>query len=159
MKMSANICAVIFFIFFPCHAYAACSVSATGINFGNYDVFLTAPLESTGSITIDCRTPPPPPNPPVDVVISIGPSPHSGGFIPRKMKHSSLSDLLNYNLFTSPSMSSIWGDGTSGTSTVIKTKVNKNDPPIVTTVYGRIPSGQDVSAGIYRDFVTATIVW
>lgn len=75
------------------------------------------------------------------------------------MKHATRPDLLDYNLFTSSSMSAIWGDGTAGTSTVIKTKVNKNDHPIVTTVYGRIPAGQDASAGQYSDTLIVTITW
>jgi spore coat protein U-like protein len=134
--------------------YAACNVTTTNINFGNYDVFLTTPKDSTGSITVSCDESPAP-----NVIISLGPSPTSGGFNPRNMKHSTKSDLLNYNLFTTSSQNVVWGDGTSGTSTVTITKVKKLDPPRVTIVYGGIPAGQDISAGTYSETLTVTITW
>ncbi|MCL5966951.1 MAG: spore coat protein U domain-containing protein [Deltaproteobacteria bacterium] len=32
-------------------------------------------------------------------------------------------------------------------------------PPVTTTVYGRIPPGQNVSVGSYGDTLTVTITW
>lgn len=89
--------------------------------------------------------------------MSIGPSPNSGGFNPRKMRLTSGTDLLNYNLYTSATYTDIWGDGTSGTVTVWG-KFLKNKPENM-TVYGRIPSGQDVRAGTYTDTLTVTLIW
>jgi spore coat protein U-like protein len=141
------------------NANAACAVSTTPVNFGSYDVLSSTPLDSTGSVTVDCSVGVGPPNPPVDVLITISQSANSGSFNPRKMKNVAGTDLLNYNLYSNASMVSIWGDGTGGTSTVTLTKVNKNAPPVVTTVYGRILGGQDVSAGPYSDVLTVTITW
>ncbi len=132
-------------------AHAACRVTTTGINFGAYDVFAAVPRDTTGTVTVACDR-----NPPTDVTISIGPSPTSGGFQPRQMRHASQPDRMNYNLFTSPSMGTVWGDGSAGTSTVLLGKVNRNRP-VTTTIYGRIPSGQNVSIGAYSDAVTVTI--
>ncbi len=140
-------------------AYAACAVSTTPVTFGVYDVLSSSPLVSNGSVTVDCSVGAAPPNPPVDVLITIGQSPNSGGFNPRKMKNAAGPDLLNYNLYTSSTMTSIWGDGTGGTSTVTLRSVNKNIPPIVTTVYGRILADQNVSAGSYSDTLIVTITW
>ena len=95
-------------------------------------------------------------NPPTDVTISIGPSPTSGGFQPRQMRHASQADRMNYNLFTSPSMVTVWGDGSAGTSTVLLRKVNRNRPATA-TIYGRISPGQNVSVGGYTDTLTVTI--
>jgi spore coat protein U-like protein len=148
-----------FFVPSAPNANAACAVSTTPVNFGFYDVLSSASLDSTGSITVDCSVGPSPPNPPVDVLITIDQSANSGSFNPRKMKNATGPDLLNYNLYNDTTMVSIWGDGTGGTSTVILRKVNKNRPPVVTTVYGRIPGGQDVSAGPYSDILTVTITW
>lgn len=134
-------------------AYAACNVSATGISFGSYDVFSNIPVVSTGSITITCD-----PGQPPDVVVSIGPSPNSGGFSPRKIRHSSLQEYLSYNLFTDPSMTVVWGNGTAGTSTVTLPKVTPNKPRTV-TFYGKLPAGQDVYSGAYSDTLTVTIMW
>ena len=150
---------VIFLFLFVSDARAACTVSTMPVNFGSYDMFSPAPLDSTGSITIDCSIPPPPPNPPVDVQITIGQSPGSGSFIPRSMRNFPRPDLLNYNLYTNSSRTLVWGDGTGGTSIITINKVNKNAPPLVTMVYGRIPTGQDVSAGSYSDTLVVTITW
>lgn len=135
-------------------AGAACTVSATGVAFGPYDVFASAPLDSTGTVTVSCDEVPPP-----DVTIEIGPSGGSGGFNPRRMGHASRPDRMNYNLFTDPSRSAVWGDGTAGTQTVFLKRVKRQKPPVVTTIYGRIPPGQNVSAGGYSDTLTVTITW
>jgi spore coat protein U-like protein len=132
-------------------AHAACRVTTTGMNFGAYDVFAAVPRDSTGTVTVACDL-----NPPTDVTISIGPSLPSGGFQPRQMRRASGTDRMNYNLYTTASMTTVWGDGSAGTSTVLLRKVNKNHP-VTTTIYGRIPPGQNVSVGAYSDAVTVTI--
>jgi spore coat protein U-like protein len=152
VKIFAKISFLLFCIFISGEAYAACSVSTTNINFGTYDVFSITPKDSTGTITVTCGPPPPP-----HITISIGPSPNSGVFIPRKMRSLSGSDYLNYNLFSNASMSSVWGDGTGGTS-VVETKTTPGQPGFA-TIYGRIPAGQDVSAGTYSETLTVTVLW
>jgi spore coat protein U-like protein len=132
-------------------ARAACTVSATGVAFGSYDVFVATPRDSTGTVTVRCDQ-----APPADVVVAIGPSGTSGGFIPRQMRSASSPDRLNYNLFTNAGRSTVWGDGAAGTSTVLLKNVTRNRP-VVTTIYGRIPPGQDVSVGSYSDTLTVTI--
>lgn len=132
-------------------AHAACRVTTTGIDFGAYDAFAAAPRDSAGTVTVACDQ-----NPPTDVTISIGASPSSGGFNPRQMRRAAATDRMNYNLFTSPSMVTVWGDGSAGTSTVFLRKVNKNRP-VTSTIYGRIPPGQNVSVGFYSDALTVTI--
>ena len=151
MKNSSKALAAVLFLLIGIPAHAACLVSATGVNFGAYDVFAAAPRDTAGTVTVACDR-----NPPTDVTISIGPSPTSGGFRPRQMRHASQADRMNYNLFTAPSMVTVWGDGSAGTSTVLLKKVNRNRA-VTTTIYGRIPPGQNVSVGAYSDAVTVTI--
>ncbi len=134
-------------------ANAACNVTATGINFGGYDVFATAPLDSTGSVTVTCDD-----VPPANPVIAISAG-AAGTFLPRRMRHASLPDVLNYNVFTSPAMAAVWGDGTGGTATVAAGRVPRNRPPRPVTIYARIPAGQNVSAGTYSDTLVVTITW
>ena len=131
---------------------AACTVSTTPVNFASYDVFSTVPLDTTGTITVDCNESPPP-----TVIIAIGSSPNSGGFNPRKMILSGGSDLLIYNFYTDSNRTRIWGDG-SGNTYTLSNRVRRNRP-WVSTVYGRIPPGQDVSAGNYNETLTVTITW
>jgi spore coat protein U-like protein len=130
---------------------AACKVTATGVNFGAYDVFVAAPLDSAGTVTVFCDQ-----NPPMDVTVAIGPSAGSGAFLPRSMRNASGPDRLNYNLFTNASRNVVWGDGTAGTATVLLFKLNKNHPQTA-TIYGRIPPAQNVSVGSYSDRITVTI--
>jgi spore coat protein U-like protein len=131
---------------------AVCTISTTAASFGMHDIFSTFPTDSTGSITITCDESPPP-----DVTVSIGPSPNSGGFYPRKMRLAGGNDLLNYNLYTNATYTNVWGDGTSGT-VVLTRKAHRNRPETL-IVYGRIPTGQDVSAGSYSDILTVTLNW
>ncbi|MGE5188860.1 MAG: spore coat U domain-containing protein [Gemmatimonadota bacterium] len=135
------------------HAEAACSVTATGINFGVYDVFSPVPLDSTGSITVACDA-----IPPGSVVVAIDPG-GAGTFLPRRMRHASLPDTLGYNVFTSASMAAVWGDGTGGTATVRSGAGPPNRPPKAVTIHGRVPPGQNVSAGTYGDTLVVTITW
>ncbi len=131
---------------------AQCSVTASNIDFGTYDVFSTSPVTATGTITVDCDMAPPP-----DVVIQIGPSANSGSFNPRQMRHVAGPDRLNYNLFTDPTRTTVWGDGTSGTATKTCERVVK-PKPCSQTVYALLPAGQDVAVGSYQDVVTVTIL-
>ncbi|HLF86690.1 MAG TPA: spore coat U domain-containing protein [Nitrospiria bacterium] len=140
-----------FFLLLSGEAYAACTVATTGVNFGNYDVFVLTPLNSTGSITVTCDV-----NPPTDVTISIGPSQNSGVMNPRQMKRTTGPDLLNYNFFTDAGRTSVWGDGSGGTTTVFLKNVPRNRPRSA-TVYGSIPPNQNVFAGSYSDLLTVTI--
>lgn len=62
---------------------------------------------------------------------------------------------LDYNLYIDAARSSIWGDGSSGTSHYSATLAL----PILNTltVYGRVPAAQDISAGSSSDTVVVTI--
>jgi spore coat protein U-like protein len=150
---------IVFFIAFIlmvlCHAQmapAVCTVSTTPVDFGSYNVLLTGALDAAGSITVDCDE-----TPPATVTISIGPSSNSGGFDPRMMKLSGGNEFISYNLFIDSGRTQIWGDGTGNTYTLSQTVPKKT--PWIPPVYGRIPPGQDVSAGTYNETLTVTIAW
>ncbi|MDP3297325.1 MAG: spore coat U domain-containing protein [Thermodesulfovibrionia bacterium] len=106
--------------------FAACNISTTTVTFVSYDVFSTVPLDTTGTITVDCNESPPP-----SVTIAIGSSPNSGGFNPRKMILSGGGDLLEYNFYTDNNRTKIWGDGRGNTYTMTN-RVRKNRPWVST---------------------------
>ncbi len=153
MKNKPAFFGIFFLAFFICHprAEADCWFYGVGdVNFGFYDTLSGTRLDSTGSVSIDC-------NLHTDVVLSISASPNSGGFNPRSMRNPSSGELLNYNLYRNSSRTEIWGDGTQGTYTV-SGRVNRNF--IRTwTIYGRIPSGQDVGIGNYGEILVITLTF
>jgi spore coat protein U-like protein len=136
------------FLFLAGEAYAACAVSATGVDFGAYDVFDKASTDSTGTINITCDG-----VPPTDVTVSIEQSLHSGVYDPRQMKNTADASRLDYNLYTDAARRRIWGDGTGSTEavTIKGTKQRR------LTVYGSIPPGQNGTVGGYADTLTVTI--
>lgn len=129
-------------------AEAACTISTTPVSFGTYNVFAASPDDATGQITYRCTAPRPPL---VRIQLDKGGAPT---FNPRQMRRSS--ETLNYNLYLDSTRSTIWGDGTGGTQdyTQANPQANRN---INVNIFGRIPAGQDVSAGSYTATVVATI--
>ena len=122
----------------------ACSVSTSGINFGTYDPRSATPLDGAGSVQLDCHSSSRP-----TLSISTG---SSGTFVQRRMNNGG--STLGYNLYTTAARTAIWGDGTGGTAVV-------NAPRRVssTPIYGRIPAGQNVTAGRYGDTLVVTVSW
>ena len=108
---------------------ARCSLSITSISFGTYDVLSASPTDSTGGISVYCKSA-------TFVTATIGPSINSGGFDPRQTKLTTGTELMNYNLFRDVSRSQIWGDGTGSTFTVSGTVPKKTttilDKPLFT---------------------------
>ncbi len=148
MKGAALLFVVLAALAWPADAAAQCSVSATGVAFGSYDVFAATPRDSTGTVGYQCLLPLS-----VQITLSTG---ASATFTPRKMVKGA--ERLNYNFYRDAGRSLIWGDGAGGTSFYSGTVgALQLGTTINVTVYGRIPPQQDVSAGTYTDTITATI--
>jgi spore coat protein U-like protein len=126
---------------------AQCSISATPVSFGTYDVFAAAPLDSLGSVMYRCSGG----AKVIAITISDG---WGGSFTPRKLL--SFTGWLGYNLYRDPSRSVVWGNGTSGTSFYATTNI-PNNRDVSVPVYGRVDAGQDVRAGLYGDYVSVTV--
>jgi spore coat protein U-like protein len=138
---------VLVFLAIPSTLRAGCTVSTSGVAFGSYSVFDFAATNSTGTISYSCTLPV---NPPV-IRLSRG---NSSTFFPRAM--SKVGDTLAYNLFLDAPCTTVWGDGTSGTS------VYSAGPPAdglnyIVTIYGRIPARQNVRGGHYSDSIVVAI--
>ena len=124
--------------------WASCTISATPISFGVYNVFSPSDLVSTGSISFSCTG--------FSWTMSVYLSKGSGSSNnPRQLV--SGSNRINYNLYMDASHTQIWGD--PNPNSYSRTwAFNAND---TLTVYGLIPAGQDVRVGSYTDLVVATI--
>jgi len=135
----------------PSPIHARCTVSTTSINFGTYDVLSPVPDTGTGSITLSCSSK-------ANVTIAIGASSVSGLFYPRRMENTAFFETLDYNLYDSPAMIQVWGDGTNGTITAAVFDVrNNNTAPI--RIYGKINPQQNVPAGSYSDQLVITVIY
>ena len=127
-------------------AQASCTISVTSVAFGSYNVFTSTAVDSTGTVTFRCNSTA------VNISVSLSKG-SSSGFSPRTLRKGS--EVLDYNLYRNAARTTIWGDGTGGTSTY--TDSNPPNSNVNLTVYGRIPALQDVSAGSYSDTVSAVI--
>jgi len=130
-------------------ARATCSISATGVNFGNYDPSAANPNDSTGNISYRCNQ-----KDPITIFLSKGNAPT---FTPRQMR--SGGETLNYNLYRDATRSSIWGDSTGGTTVYSDPAPPGRNETVTVSIFGRIPPSQDVAAGAYGDNITVTINW
>jgi spore coat protein U-like protein len=127
----------------PTRAAPPCSVTVAGnLLFGLYDPFSTAPLDTSVSVTLKCPASPAP-----TVAISKG---NSATYTARELR--SGSNVLQYNLYLDPGRMQVWGDGTEGSRVWAPPSKNAQ-----TTIWGRIPAGQDVAGGSYGDTLVLTV--
>lgn len=127
----------------------ACNVSATDLAFGVYDPS-AADNEQTSTITVTCTK-----GTEYDIGLNAGTT--SGATVTtRQMVDIVSSDLINYSLFSDPGRTVNWGDTVStDTVNVVGATGNAENH----TVYGRIPTGQYVTAGSYSDTITVTVTY
>lgn len=129
---------------------SACTVSGSSLNFGSAIDPLAAsvPLDATSTVTVVCSN-----STPYTVALNAGSN--AGGaanFGARAMK--SGSDTLAYQLYMDAGRATVWGDGTSSSSTKAGTGSGSAQS---LTIYGRLPSLANVVPGNYTDTVTVTI--
>jgi spore coat protein U-like protein len=125
---------------------AQCTVTTTSVNFGSYNVFDTAPTDSTGSVTLNCN------GGAKNVVVEIS----RGGAPSASLRFMNRGgEVLFYNLYQNAARTIIWGDGAGASPYYLGNPANNQDVRL--TIYGRVPAGQDVSAGTYTDTVTVTV--
>lgn len=119
---------------------ATCTVQSTSVAFGSYDTFSSAPLDSTGSINVQCD---------VSTAFTINLGTGTGSYAQRTL--TSAQSILDYNLYTDAARTLVWADGTTGNN------VSGSGTNVTVPVYGRIPQRQNVPAGVYTDTVVITI--
>ncbi len=132
-------------------AATSCTFTSSGgtlADFGTY-FSLGGDKDVQGNVQLNCNATLP------DIIVSytlkIGPG-LSGTALTRRMYNGSSS--LRYNLFTDPTRTQIFGDGSSGTSFVNNTCALLCTP---VPVYGRLYGSQGGTAGAYSDAVTVTV--
>lgn len=130
----------------PAAAEAACSAAVTPVSFGTYVPLSATARDSTGSVTVTCTAQS------GSIAVALNAGLHAaGGFTGRAMTGGA--SRLSYQLYTNAARSSVWGDGTGGSSQVTLPRAG------TATIYGRIPARQPVGAGSYADTVVITLIF
>lgn len=124
---------------------AHCKISTTGLAFGAYDVFSTAPVRGSGSLNLACT--------PQTVLAYVTFGGGSSGN-PGARRMTSGSEQLRYNLYRDAALTRIWGDGNGYAGAWIRLPSTVSVP-----FYGGIPAGQDVAVGDYSDSITITVYY
>ncbi|MDQ4087712.1 MAG: spore coat U domain-containing protein [Pseudomonadota bacterium] len=126
---------------------ANCTVSAGSIDFGDVNPISGSNVNGSGTFSVTCTNG-------TGWTATAGVGSGSGAsYTSRRMTAGS--NTLNYNLYTSGSYATVWGDGTASTGTLTGTGTGSAQS---TTVYGRIASGQtSVPPGSYADSVSITV--
>jgi spore coat protein U-like protein len=126
---------------------SACTVNATALNFGTYDPSTGTNLPGNSTVDVRCTR-----TTPFTVALNAG---GTGSFANRLMV--SGANSLQYNLFTTAALTTVWGDGTAATGTNAGTGTGVTTP-VSFTVYGSIPSQPTAVPGAgYTDTVTVTV--
>ncbi|MBC7985520.1 MAG: spore coat protein U domain-containing protein [Sphingomonadaceae bacterium] len=138
-----------------CHAQSTCvcGVSASGVNFGNYNPLAPANLDIAGMVNVECIQSQPRP---LSFVVNLSAG-GSGGYATRRMVGGS--SQLQYNLFRDAAHAQVWGDGTGVSTNVTRSFNGQRIVDDTINVYGRVFSGQTVNSGAYVDTIVVTVIY
>ena len=150
MRWSSRLLCAVFLMVAGTAQGQDCSVSAVPVQFGQYIALDPSPVDAVGSIKVACTA-----GEAFTVRLDSGES-SAGNFHPRKLRSTATGHVLNYNLYRDSARTEVWGDGTG--NTFVQSGVGTGGE-IVLTAYGRLPGGQNVGAGFYRDSITVTVEW
>jgi spore coat protein U-like protein len=126
---------------------AVCDITASDLAFGNYTAQSGSPLLGTTLLRATCT-----PNTSYNVGLNEGTSP---GATVNQRRMVSGANVLNYQLYSDASRSTIWGN-TAGTDTVTGVGTGTAQDH---TVYGTVPAAQVVPAAEYADTITVHIYY
>lgn len=134
-------------------ALATCSFTSIGSLPFTYNPITGGAATASSTMTVSCDA-----SSGTNVSISLDPGLHAGASSNpwRKLLNAANNQTLNYNIYTDGAYTTIWGDGTNATATQSHAQVAAS---FSFTLYGQVPSGQNVSAGNFSDTVTATMTF
>jgi spore coat protein U domain-containing protein, fimbrial subunit CupE1/2/3/6 len=127
---------------------AACSLTSTSMVFGTYDVLVTTPLDTTGSLIYRCSQR----DHNIQITLDRG---GAQSFETRRMVNGT--EQLLYNLYLDAARTIIWGDGSGGTQVLFIGNPQSNNQDLSVPIFGRIPARQDRGIGTYTDTIIVTL--
>ncbi len=129
---------------------ASCTVGASSLAFGSATstAIQSGNVDGTGVVTLTCTNG-------TAYTVALDKGTAAGATLAtRKMSAGAL--RLNYSVFTSMARTTVWGDGTLGSSTVAGTGSGSIQSVVA---YGRIYAGQIVPAGSFTDTIVVTVTY
>lgn len=141
---------LLFALLYSTQSFAAgCSLGGN-LNFGIYNPNDSNDTMSSAELTVTCSL--------ISVfTLGLGTG-QSGAYAARILSTgANNSDKLTYNLYINAARTSIFGDGTSGTSSINKVSIQLG--PTTIPVYGVIRAKQNISAGSYQDAIPIMITF
>ena len=124
---------------------AACTISATTLNFGNYSGAL---IDAATALTVTCTN-----LTTFNIGLSAGTA--TGATVTTRKMTSPALATLNYTLFRDSSRTVNWGN-TVGTDTLIS---QGNGTAVQYGVFGRMAAGQSGNPALYSDTIIATLTY
>ena len=129
----------------------ACNVSGSTLSFGTtINPIGAVPIDASSTLTVECTNS-------TTFTLSLNAGINAGGFTnfsQRKLKNGSYT--LSYQLYTDSGRTTVWGDGTGGSSTYGGTGTGNLQ---TVYLYGRLPTLTGAVPGTYTDTVTVTITY
>ena len=131
----------------------SCTVSATGVAFGSYNILSASPSDAAGSVRVVC-TLSAALSGSFTIDLSTG---ASNSYTNRTLRNGANS--LVYNLYTSAGRTQDWGNGTGSSVRVTQSFTGLLVVDRTVPVYGRIPARQNVRGGAYSDTIVVTVAY
>jgi spore coat protein U-like protein len=134
----------------------SCTATASSIVFGTYNPLSTTGLNVTGSWAVNCTAAG---TGVTSVAGTVTLSTGSGTFATRTMR--SGVNILNYNVYTTPSDTQVFGNGTASTGVFSVSGIIASALPVHASgsMYGVLPPLQNVAAGAYTDTLSMTVTY
>ena len=127
---------------------AKCTINAFSIAFGAYDPFAAAPLDQSGTVTINCTKG-------TSGVVQFDLGVNASGVVRRMKDTGAGTNFLNYEIYTDAAHTTVWN---AVNTVTLGPSVSKNTA-LTATAYGRIPNGQDAAVASYQDTLVATVTF
>ncbi|MBC7700637.1 spore coat U domain-containing protein, partial [Aquabacterium sp.] len=128
----------------------------SNVGFGAYNPASGTANDATGAALVTCTNG-------STYTVSLDAEVNAGGasvFSNRRMRIGATTDYLGYQLYLDSGRTTIWGDGANSSSVSPTTGTfTGNGSQQSYTVYGRITTGNYVTAGSYTDTVTVTVTY
>lgn len=120
---------------------ASCSVSASNLAFGSYTG--TANVDQTSTISVTCTNG-------TDYSVALNDGANASGSTRRMVNGGT--NYLTYEMYSNAGRTTVWNAASPVAGT-------GNGSAQSITLYGRVPSGQNVPAGSYSDTVQVTVTY